>query len=126
MTNLRKIKRKTIISPVEKGGLGMVNINSVHEVAKCSWIRRLFQNSDSKWKIIFLRLIGIQKERCNKNSGNIETELGKTYFHNQVLKSWFRMNSLNPNTANEIKNQYLLYNQYIIMNKTYIKRTFSD
>lgn len=33
-----KIKRSTIIAPVEQGGLAMIDINEIHAAAKCSWI----------------------------------------------------------------------------------------
>ena len=45
-----KIKRNTIIAPIGEGELGMVDIFCVHHAAKISWIRRLSENNDNKWK----------------------------------------------------------------------------
>ena len=61
------IKRNTVIAPVEYGGLGMIDIYAVHDTAKCTWIRRLFDNTDAKWKSIFLYMINIGKDLLNKN-----------------------------------------------------------
>ena len=43
-------KSSTIIAPIKEGGLGMINTQTIHQAAKISWIRRLFQTTDAKWK----------------------------------------------------------------------------
>ena len=47
-----KIKRSTIIAPIEQGGLSMLDVYEVHAAAKCSWIKRIHDNSESKWKLL--------------------------------------------------------------------------
>ena len=44
-----KIKKSTIIANIEKGGLKMVDVYSVHDAAKFSWIKRLLDQKNSKW-----------------------------------------------------------------------------
>ena len=62
-----KIKRNNIIAPVEHGGLGMIDVYAVHSTAKCSWIRRLYDNTNAKWKITFLVMLNINIDILNKN-----------------------------------------------------------
>ena len=35
---------------VKEGGLGMIDTKTIHQSEKISWIRRLFQITDAKWK----------------------------------------------------------------------------
>ena len=41
-SKLPKIKKSTIIAPIPDGGLSMVDTHSIHQSAKISWIKRLF------------------------------------------------------------------------------------
>ena len=54
-----KIKRTTIIAKIEDGGLGMIDVHEIHNAAKCSWIKRLLDETNSKWKITTLQMLGI-------------------------------------------------------------------
>ena len=45
-----KIKGSTIIASIERGGLGMVDIYTVHQVAKCMWLKMLTNESIGNWK----------------------------------------------------------------------------
>ena len=45
-----KIKRTTKIEPIEEGGFGMVDVFNVHMASKISWIKRLNDTSEAKWK----------------------------------------------------------------------------
>ena len=64
-----KIKRSTIVAPFDQGGLAVIDVYEVHAcyTAKCSWICRLFNESESKWKLIFIILLNIPKHMLNKN-----------------------------------------------------------
>ena len=45
---LVKIKRSTIIAPIDQGRLGMIDFYEVHATAKCRWFC-LFDNAETKW-----------------------------------------------------------------------------
>ena len=62
-----KIKRSTIIAPIELGGLAMLVVYKIHSASKCSWIKRLYDTSASKWKTTFLDLLNIDIDILNKN-----------------------------------------------------------
>ena len=44
-----KIKRTTITAKIENGGLGMIDVHEVHNASKCGWIKRLHDETNSKW-----------------------------------------------------------------------------
>ena len=48
-----KIKRHTIIGPVDKGGLNMVDFNMVAKSLKAAWVKRLCVGDSSKWCSLF-------------------------------------------------------------------------
>jgi len=48
-----KIKRHTIIGPVDKGGLNMVDFNMVVKSLKAAWVKRLCEGDGSKWCSLF-------------------------------------------------------------------------
>ena len=62
-----KVKRTTIIAPIEDGGLGMVDVFEVHSTAKCGWIRRLMSDTDGKWKNTMWIMLDIEPNILNKN-----------------------------------------------------------
>ena len=53
-----KVKRTTIISKVEQGGLGMIDVYEVHNAAKTGWIKRLLNESNSKLESVNVETIG--------------------------------------------------------------------
>ena len=61
-----KVKRSTIIAPIEQGGLAMIDVYEVHAAAICGLIRRLYHNSNSKWKTTFIKLLNIEKNILRK------------------------------------------------------------
>ena len=121
-----KIKRSTIISPIVKGGLGMIDVYAVHDAAKCSWVRRLFDGQENKWKLLFEEMIELKISNLNKNINPKSQTFGKTEFHKQLLNSWFKVSSSNPTTLRDILNQFVTYNQHIQINQTMVNNLFSE
>ena len=62
-----KIKKTTIIAPVNEGGLGMIDIHAVHAAAKCSWLKRLYNPIDAKWKKSMWHMLNVNENILNKN-----------------------------------------------------------
>ena len=111
-----KVKKSTIIAPVEKGGLNMVDTFSVHTTAKCRWICKLFDGTDKKWKDSFLCMLNIP---IDKLKNNLNTKLlvnCKTEFHKQTLKAWLTTYATEPINHKEIILQYICENQFIKVN----------
>ena len=61
-----KIRKDTIVAPIELGGLKMVDVYSMHTAAKISWIKRLCTNEDTDWKLLFYKMLSLEKNMLNK------------------------------------------------------------
>ena len=116
-----KIKRNTIIGPIAQGGLGMIDVYAVHTAAKCSWIRRLYDNTDAKWKIAFIQMLNLDITMLNKNFEMKTAIKCKTEFHKQIIVAWIELSSKEAITYKEIINQYIFFNRFIIINREIIK-----
>ena len=44
-----KVKRQTIVLPVDKGGLNMVDFSMVDKSLKAAWVKRFYEADGSKW-----------------------------------------------------------------------------
>ena len=119
-----KIKRNTIIAPINQGGLAMIDVYDIHSAAKCSWIRRMYDITNSKWKITFLYLLNIGKDILNKNLDMKMVNKCKTDFHKQVLSSWIKIFCTEPESHIDIINQYLVHNKSLTINRKCIMPSF--
>ena len=108
-----KIKKSTIIAPIKEGGLGMIDTQTIHQSAKISWIKRLLQPNDSKWKTLMLYMLNLEQQNFNKNPGVRASNNAKTKYHKQILHAWYTFIDYIPTTIYEILNQYIANNQNI-------------
>ena len=102
----------------------MLDVDSIHITAKCSWIRRLFDDNNSKWKTLSWELLNLEPYQLKLNFTLKTAERCKTNFHKQLIQSWYKISCSEPHLAKHILNQYLLENHKItINNKVYNKET---
>ena len=121
-----KIKKSTIIAPINEGGLGMVDTNSIHQSAKIGWIKRLFDPTKGKWKTLMLQMLNTTLQDLNKNLEILPNNKAKTKFHTQILLAWTALHEDNPTTVHEILNEYVSKNKHIKIQGKYItKENFS-
>ena len=69
----------------------MIDTQSIHQAAKISWIRRLFQTTDGKLKTVMLHMLNIDKQNLNKNPGVQISNKAKANYHTQILKAWYNL-----------------------------------
>ena len=100
----------------------MMDVFEVHATAKCSWFRRLFDDSETKWKVIFLNRLNIPKHMLNKNLEVETCRKCKSNVHKQALISWIK--GVEPKSYKDVINQYLTYNKMIKVNKKPIFPSF--
>ena len=80
----------------------MLDINSCNYAAKGSWIRRLLNPENSKWKNLTWIMLNIDKNKLI-NSNCLEHNIkSKSSFHTQMLKAWAQVNSFEPKSLKEI------------------------
>ena len=115
-----KIRKNTIVAPIELGGLKMVDVYSMHTAAKIRWIKRLSTNEDTDWKLLFYKMLSLEKNMLNKKVNLTQiVKKDMSPFHKQVLESWYNFYGTDPNSTEEILNEYILYNKNItIANKS--------
>ncbi len=70
------IAKDRIYTPVKKGGIGLINIESFLAAQKCAWIRRCFSNINDAWRWDFLRMSNfslstVRLEFFNKNQNPV-------------------------------------------------------
>ena len=119
-----KVKKDSIISNIEDGGLKMPDIYAIHDSFKISWIKKLFDNEKGKWKILTWKLINIKAYQFNMKMKEIPTSISK--YHNQLLHIWFKYKSIYPNDIKDILNEYLLHNKHILIGNNTLTHKNSD
>ena len=115
------INKDIMINSLEEGGWDMVDIYSKNISIKCKWIKKLVDPNAS-----FLKNIACYFIPNADNlfwSGNLKVSDGINLLkHNSVLwkslvQAWCIYNFSVPNSPEEILNQQLWYNSFILMDK---------
>ena len=84
-----RIKRETIIAPIEDGGLWMPDIHAFHQAQKTIHIKNLVLEN-AKSLNLFFTCSGFEKSLLkHKPSDSYLEKLVSNAFHAQVLKCWF-------------------------------------
>ena len=114
-----------LIAPIDKGGLGMVDVYAVHTASKCSWIKRLNNNSTSKCKNSTWNMLNFEPHLQYKNFKSYELKKHcKTKYHKQMIEEWFKINTKEPKTTEDILKQFIICNQYVTIDRNTIPTTF--
>ena len=112
-------KRKTLIGPVCKGGLNMINFEDVVKSLKFTWVNRCCESTGSHWcarlDSLLSKVRGAFLFQCNfdlklLNLNNLPP------FYKNILKVWQELNFKEPLNANEFKQEFLWNNRFIKTN----------
>ena len=122
--NVHKIKKSTLIAPIEFGGLGMIDVRACNLTAKGTWIRRLLGPECSKWKTLTWYMLNINKYNLITSNCLELNKQGKSPFHTQILNAWSEINSFEPKTLKEIVNQNVVGNKFIKIDNKPIRENF--
>ena len=108
------VKEKTIIAPVEYGGLRMPNFEYKVKACKVTWIKRLQQR---KMFAHFAKVFGLPlefEEMCLLNYDAKYLQSYSSPFYRQVLQSWYELKHLNPcSNSSDVRSQIIWYNKDI-------------
>ena len=121
-----RVKRSTIINDIQNGGLKMPDIYTVHATQKLAWMKRLLDNSTKKWKVLSFSLICLPKDYIDFKLPSDRYHTAKTQFYQQLLNCWFSIKNKKPTTVDEILNEYLFYNRFILVNKSCLELSIVD
>ena len=126
-----KIKRKFVMSPTSRGGLGFPHVESQFISMKCAWIKRLVSDSSASWKEFIKPYLPCPDDfiwSCNIHVNDAEGIFSKVknLFWKQVFESWCKFNFHTPCTVREMLNQTIWFNSHINIGGTviYYKRWF--
>ena len=126
-----KIKNKTLRMDFSTGGLKNVDVFLKVISLRCSWVKRLFDNTHHEWKIMPLRYI----EKTFGNNFRFHSNLDfddnfiKIFpkFYQTILLDWKNYLSNSPTVISTMANQFLWFNRYIkINNMPVFFKIFSD
>ena len=119
-----KIKKESIIAEIDDGGLKIPDIYSIHDSFKISWIIKIFDKENSKWKTLTWKLLNIKPYQFNMNIKDIPDTISS--YHKQLLTIWFKHKTIYPIDVKDILNEYILENKFILAaNKPLTKQTLN-
>ena len=114
-----KIKKKTIISDIKRGGLKMLDFEIMDKALKIAWIKRLTDHDDAAWKII--------PEFAATDYGGLSFLLECQYdvkylfldnlppFYHTLLKYWQEYNHDKFEENSDIQNKIIWNNSRILI-----------
>ena len=110
-----KVKRMTIISGYEDGGLKMLDIESFVTAQKVMWVKRLLNNKEGSWKIfpnlILSQLLGNHSFQCSTKKG--EQMKSFPLFYRQLFLVWNKTKEDPGEDPFKIRREILWHNDSI-------------
>jgi hypothetical protein len=122
-----KIKRLTLISEYENGGLKMLDISSFLKAQKALWVKRFLSPDKASWKALpsmFLNYLrGKDTFKCNMLCANKPLNFPDFYW--EMLKCWFEIRDITQNkpSAIDIRRESLWLNKNITVNEKELRST---
>ena len=117
-----KVKRSVLLNPVEKGGLGMIDLKTKFQALQLSWFTNFLQcESDAPWKFMFRYWVEriapmslILRSNCSCKDMLALCRKYKLHgFYIQCLLSWSELTHIDFLQVDNIQNQVLWYNSHI-------------
>jgi exonuclease III len=114
-----KVKRNTIISDYENGGLRMIDVECFINAQKVMWVKRILKEDTGSWKtypnMILQKVAGKKSFQCNTNK--IEKENIWSPFYKQVYKSWTKIRDEPLEDPFKLRREILWWNKEIAIKK---------
>ena len=112
-----KVKRQTIVLPVDKGGLNMVDFSIVDKSLKAAWVKRFYEADGSKWCSVLASVTAQYRDRfifqCNYDTRDLNLTSRVPSFYRNILTVWQELHSKNPSTTMEYLHE-TIWNRFII------------
>ena len=115
-----KIKRKTIISSINQGGLKMMDFDIMNKALKIAWIKRITENTNAAWKIIpefaTVHYGGLSfLTECQYDIKYLRLDNLPPFYHT-LLKYWQEYNTDKFSDDCHIQNKIIWNNSCILVN----------
>ena len=112
-----KVKRQTIVLPVDKGGLNMVDFTILDKSLKAAWVKRFCEADGSKRCSVFSSVIAQYGGRfifeCNFDIRDLNLASRVPSFYRDILTVWQELHSKNPSTTMEYLHETIWNNRFI-------------
>ena len=113
------VDKSIMINCLTEGGLGMLDVCSKDIAMKCNWVKRLNDNSNCYWKVFARHYI----PNADKLfwTGNLKVSDGiilmthNSIFWRNIVRAWCIYNYSIPNSIEDILNQQIWYNSFILV-----------
>ena len=111
------VKKEVLVQNIENGGLKMPDVGSMIKSLKLTWIKRLIDGDTSFSKIAsnHAKIPNIKHFIKYKNEEKFLRH-DMPSFYKQIFSYWFEIFSINPVTHNEVLNEYIQKNKFILIN----------
>ena len=111
------VKKRVIIQDIADGGLKMPDIESKIKSVKLTWVNRLL--CESNFSKIASTHTGITNFLQFFKYKNDVLFLRDNFppFYKQIVQYWYEIYSIKPTNQNDILNEYIMYNKYILVDK---------
>ena len=112
-----KIAYNVLIQNIEQGGLKLIDFDTKIQSLKVSWIKRLADNKNSRWKAAPKAVYNTNNLewyfKCNRaRDGNIQPK-----FYRDIHNAWSDMNEVTNPDIDVIINQVIWNNRYITIDQ---------
>ena len=119
-----KVKRNVMISEVEKGGLNMLDIDSMVRTRRVICIKKYLEVKKIPWKGFLNEILvpvgGKLILHCNFDTSKLRIYLPS--FYKQCLDAWSEANAKSPSSLHEIANEVIWNNKSLCINKKSVYR----
>ena len=114
-----KVKRLSLISDYENGGLKMPHTESLITAQRITCLKKYLDDYTSPWKVFlshYLKNFGSSfLLQCNFSSSYLPDKL--PFYYKECLQSWFSFNAHTPATKRDVLNEVIWNNQYPLIDK---------
>ena len=114
-----KVKRQVLISDLEKGGLKMLDIESMIKAKRVAFLKTFLEEYPSPWKTILNNLLapigGCFVLHCNFDTSKLKIHLPAYY--KECLEAWSDLNGKKPSSSQEVLNEIIWNNKFICLDK---------
>ena len=122
-----KVKRATLINRIEKGGLKMIDLETMIQSQRIMWVKRFFKQTErAGWTFHFeflcnkLKISPTDLFKCNLDPEFLCTTW--PLFYHQMLFAWFHFKSVDCKiTPWNIRRECLIYNKNITIGDRYAR-----
>ena len=119
-----KVKRQALISDQKKGGLKMLDIDSMIKAKRVTLLKKFLEDYPSPWKTIFNKLLspigGCFVLHCNFDVSKLKIQLPAYY--KECLDAWSDLNGKKPSSSQEVLNEIIWNNKFLCVEKRSVYR----